>query len=111
MSFELTGKLVQIGETVSIGANNFKKREFVIETDETYPQKIKMELTQEKCNLLDNKKEGDVIRTFFNLRGSEWQNKFFVNLQAWRIEMDSYNPPSKNDSDDFGFDDESETPF
>jgi hypothetical protein len=45
MNFELTGKLVQIGETSTVGASNFKKREFVIETEETYPQKIKMELS------------------------------------------------------------------
>jgi hypothetical protein len=110
MNFELTGKLVTIGETLSIGANNFKKREFVIETEETYPQKIKMELTQEKCNLLDNKSEGDTIRAFFNLRGSEWQGKYYVNLQAWRIESASYNPPSKEafDTDDS---DDSEYPF
>lgn len=117
MNFELTGKLVQIGETVSVGANNFKKREFVIETEETYPQKIKMELTQEKCSLLDNKKVGESIKTFFNLRGSEWQNKYFVNLQAWRIEKASYNPPSKQDfeNDDFDTsfdnDDNEELPF
>jgi hypothetical protein len=109
MNFELTGKLVQIGETSTVGASNFKKREFVIETEETYPQKIKMELIQEKCNLLDSKRIGDTIKTFFNLRGSEWQNKYFVNLQAWRIENASYTPPSKHDSDDesdFSFDDE-----
>jgi hypothetical protein len=118
MNFELTGKLVQIGETSTVGASNFKKREFVIETEETYPQKIKMELIQEKCNLLDNKKMGDSITAFFNLRGSEWQNKFYVNLQAWRIEKASYNPPSKqdaeNDESDFSFDDDDdngELPF
>jgi hypothetical protein len=79
-------------------------------SDGAYPQRIKMELTQDKCQLLDSYKEGDKIKVSFNIRGSEWQGKYFVNLQAWKIDGQGgnstgnngggYNPPPPVDPTD-----------
>jgi single-strand DNA-binding protein len=85
MALEIEGKLYRKFDTMQIKAD-FSKREFVIETNEQYSQKVKFELTKEKCALLDNYKEGDSIKVHFNLRGSEWQGKFLVNLQAWKLD-------------------------
>ena len=81
MALELEGALLKKFDTQKV-KDSFQKREFVIETSENYPQKIKFELTQDKCSLLDSYNEGDKIKVHFNVRGSEWQGKFFVNLQA-----------------------------
>ncbi|MDE3255111.1 MAG: DUF3127 domain-containing protein [Bacteroidota bacterium] len=88
MSLEITGRLIVKMPTQQI-KESFKKREFVVETTEQYPQKIKLELTQDKCDILDTYKEGDVLKVSFNLRGSVWQEKYYVNLQAWRIQLDN----------------------
>ncbi len=79
-------------------SDKFKKREFVI-TDNTtqYPQHISFQLTQDRCNLIENYKEGDVVNVFFNVRGREWKSpqneiKFFNSLEAWKIE--SANAPA-----------------
>ena len=88
MSLEITGRLIVKMATQQI-KDSFKKREFVVETTEQYPQKIKLELTQDKCDILDTYKEGDVLKVSFNLRGSVWQEKYYVNLQAWRIQLDN----------------------
>jgi single-strand DNA-binding protein len=85
MALEIEGKLYKKFDTQQI-KQDFTKREFVIETIENYSQKIKFELTKEKCALLDNFNNGELIKVHFNLRGSEWQGKFLVNLQAWRLE-------------------------
>ncbi len=85
MALEIEGKLFRKFDTMQIKAD-FSKREFVIETTEQYSQKVKFELTKDKCALLDNYNEGDNIKVHFNLRGSEWQGKFLVNLQAWKLE-------------------------
>jgi single-strand DNA-binding protein len=85
MALEIEGRLFKKFDTMQIKAD-FSKREFVIETIETYSQKVKFELTKDKCALLDNYNEGDNIKVHFNLRGSEWQGKFLVNLQAWKLE-------------------------
>jgi hypothetical protein len=96
MSLEVIGKLYKKFDTQQI-KETFKKREFVIETDEQYPQLVKFELTQDKCNLMDNYSEGASIKVHFNLRGREWNDKYFTNLQAWRIEaMDGGNTSSNS---------------
>lgn len=67
--------------------SGFQKREFVITTNETYPQPIKMEFIKDKCALLDMYKVGQDVTVGFNLRGSYYEPKdsYFVNLQAWKI--------------------------
>ena len=47
---ELLGtlKLVRAEQVVSA---SFKKREFVVTTEEQYPQDIQVEFTQDKCDL------------------------------------------------------------
>ena len=66
--------------------SGFTKREFVVTTLEQYPQDIKLECTQAKVVLLDSLKVGDNVDVSFNIRGNEYNGKYFVNLQAWKIE-------------------------
>lgn len=74
-----------------IELNNIIKREFVVVTDEDYPQQLKFELLNNRINLLDNFNIGDMIEVHFNLCGREWysskDNKmiYFMMLRAWRI--------------------------
>jgi hypothetical protein len=85
---EIEGKLLIKYEEQTVGAKGFRKREFVVEYAENpqYPQKIKFELVQEKCAELDKFNEGDTLKVYFNIRGSEWQGKYYVNLSAWKLE-------------------------
>ncbi len=86
MAFQVDGKLHKIFDTEQ-KSEKFRAREFVIEiVDGNYPQMIKFQLTQDKCELADNYNEGDEITVHFNLRGREWNDRFFTNLDAWRIE-------------------------
>ena len=85
MSLEITGKLKAVFKE-QIFESGFKKREFVITTNEQYPQDIKLEFIKDKCSLLDKFKQGQDVKVSFNLRGSEFNGKYYVNLNAWRIE-------------------------
>lgn len=85
MSFEVEGKLHKKFDTESKTAS-FQAREFVIEVDGNYPQFVKFQLVQDKCDLIDNMEEGEVIKVHFDLRGREWNGKYFTNLNAWRVE-------------------------
>lgn len=81
---EGTIKLISAVQTYPSG---FSKREFVVTTqDDKYPQDIKLELVKEKCDLLNNFKLGDNVKVGFRIRGNEYQGKYFVNLQAWKLE-------------------------
>lgn len=85
MSYEATGALRVINDQQTF-ASGFAKREFVIETDEKYPQKLKFELVKDKCGEIDRHELGDVLTVHFNLRGNEHNGRYFVNLHAWKIE-------------------------
>lgn len=89
MSYEMVGKLHKKFETQSKTAS-FQAREFVMEsTDTNYTQYIKFQLTQDRCGLIDNYNEGDQLKVFFDLRGREWNEKYFTNLNAWKVEANA----------------------
>ena len=80
-------------ETKEYGSNGFKKRTFVVETTDQYPQKIEFELIKDKCSLIDDIEVGDLVNLSYNLRGREWVNpegesKYFNTLQAWKVEIE-----------------------
>ena len=85
MGYKASGKIVKIFDTEQKSAS-FQACEFVIEVaDGQYPQMVKFQLVQDKCNLVDEYAEGDVVTVEFDLRGREWNGKYFTNLQAWRM--------------------------
>jgi len=77
-------------------ASGFYKREFVLTTKEQYPQDIKFELLKEKVELLRFVNPGDELKVSFDIRGREYNGKYFNNLVAWKIEKleAGQNPPS-----------------
>lgn len=84
--FDISGTIKKIFEEQTFGSG-FNKREFVLTTStERYPQDIKFELVKEKVSLLEPLKEGDQIKVFFDIRGREWKENYYVNLNAWKIE-------------------------
>jgi single-strand DNA-binding protein len=46
---------------------------------------VKFQINQDKCNILDKFKEGQEVEVSFNLRGREWNGKYFTNLEAWKV--------------------------
>ncbi|MBX7051854.1 MAG: DUF3127 domain-containing protein [Flavobacteriales bacterium] len=82
---ELIGriKLIRDEQTFPSG---FTKREFVITTEEQYPNDIQFELLKEKGSLITSYNTGDRIKVFFDIRGREWQGKYFNSLVAWKLE-------------------------
>lgn len=97
MNFELECTLHKVYETES-KTGTFQTREFVVTTDGTYPQFVKFQCVQDKCGIVDGFKEGDKMKVFFDLRGREWQGKFFTNLNAWKIDKLAANAPQETKS-------------
>lgn len=97
MSFDVVGKLYKTFPTEQ-KTGSFQAREFVIEIiDGNYNQFIKFQLTQDRCSLIDSFEVGDDVKVYFDLRGREWQDKFFTNLNAWKVE--SVVQQARQDSD------------
>lgn len=85
---ELTGTIKIIGQTESVGQNGFTKRQLVLTTSEQYPQDLAVDFVKDKCAVLDKYNVGDSVKVSVNLRGTEYNGKYYVNLQGWKIEAD-----------------------
>ena len=86
MSFEIEGKLHKKFDTES-KTPTFQAREFVIViSEDNYPQYIKFQLINDRCGLVDKFEIGDTLKVYFDLKGREWNEKYFTNLGAWKIE-------------------------
>lgn len=84
--YELEGKLHQIDDIQTFGSG-FSKREFVVEAqDGQYAQMIKFEAVKDKTSLTDKFQVGDEVTVHFDIRGNEYKGKYYVNLNAWRLE-------------------------
>lgn len=85
MSYEMTGKIKQIHQTVTF-PSGFSKREFVVTTHDQYPQDVAFEVIKEKTALLDSLSAGQEVTVHFEIRGREYNGRHFVNLTAWKID-------------------------
>lgn len=89
MNYEITGTIIDVFSAQTFN-KGFKKREFVIETDEKYSQKVVLQLVQDKCDMIDSYGIGDTVTVSFNVKGRDWVDnsgtvKYFNTLEAWRI--------------------------
>ena len=94
MTLEVTGKLIEKYDTITV-SERFRKREFVLElSDEVngsiYTNFAKMQLVQNKCDILDRFQVGEVLKVSFGIKGTKYEKdgkvNYFSNLDAWRIE-------------------------
>jgi single-stranded DNA-binding protein len=96
MSYDLTGKvkLVQDAKTIS---DKFTVREFVVTVEDgKYPQDIALQFVNDKVSLLDSVQAGQEVTVSFDIRGREYNGRYFNNLNAWKIQTDAAAPASDN---------------
>lgn len=85
---EIKGTIIKIYEVKKI-SEKFSAQDFVIQTDEKYPQKITFQLSNDKMDLIRPYTEGSPVNVHFNLRGREWKDKYFNTLEAWKIDCET----------------------
>ena len=125
-SFEIEGKLKVVNDVQTFNSG-FTKREFVVEVEDgNYPQMIKFECVKEKTALTDGMQVDDPVKVTFDIRGNEYKERFYVNLNAWKLERlggnaatdqnpeygDEDAPPGTGDSSDISVSDpDDDIPF
>lgn len=85
MAYDLTGKIKLIQEAKTFDSGFTKREMVVIVEDGKYPQEINIEFVQDKINLLDTLQVGQEITVTFDIRGREYNGRYFNNLQGWKI--------------------------
>ena len=94
--YEAAGTIKLINETQTF-PSGFSKREFVVTTaHDKYPQDLKFEIVKDKCQLLDSFEAGQEVQVSFDIRGNEYNGKYFVNLSCWKIQAANGAPESSS---------------
>ncbi len=85
MAYDMTGKIKLIMDPKTFGSG-FTIREFVVTVpDDKYPQDIILQFVQDKVSLLDAVQPGQEVTVSFDIRGREYNGRYFNNLQAWKL--------------------------
>jgi hypothetical protein len=92
-TIHLLGEAKQVSEKMNI-------REFVLSIGDKYPQLVQFQAVNERVMFLDNAAPGMECEVKFDLRGREYNGKYYVSLNAWDIRIESAAAPSKPISDE-----------
>ena len=85
---KVKGKIVKklaVENGTSKAGKEWSKQSFVIDTGKEYNPEICFSLFGDKVDLLNNFKEGQEVEVKFNVSSREFNNKYYHNLEAWKI--------------------------
>lgn len=85
---EITGKIiVALPETggTSAKGNVWKKREYVLETQETYPKKVAFNFFGDRVDQFPLQ-VGQVVKISFDIDSREYNGRWYVDCRAWKAE-------------------------
>ena len=98
MALEVEGKLTHLLERrsgVSANGTNWTSQDFVIEIPGQYPQSAVFNVYGDRVQL-DQYQIGENIKVSFDIRGREYQGKWYNTLNAWKIERIGATAPAAN---------------
>lgn len=83
MEYQITGRVAEVYQILRVN-ERFRKREFVIEHKDAtggqaYVDFIKFQLTQDKCEIIDETWLREEVTVTFNIRGNKWEKNGVVN--------------------------------
>tara|TARA_B100001250_G_scaffold369833_1_gene353575 strand:- start:63 stop:413 length:351 start_codon:yes stop_codon:yes gene_type:complete len=88
-TLSIDGILIQKNEIENIENKEGKKwikQTFLIDIGSEYNNRICFQLFgEEKVKLLEQYELGDKIEVFFNISSREYNNRYYHNIDAWRI--------------------------
>jgi hypothetical protein len=86
---ELTGRIIAVLEEqggVSKTGNNWKKQEYVLETQEQYPKKVCFQIFGEDRIAQAAIRTGEILTVFFDINSQEYQGRWYTRVSAWKVE-------------------------
>jgi hypothetical protein len=102
MGLEVSGKVFRIlneQKGTSAGGKDWIKQDFVIETEDQYPKKIAITAMGDKIvPSVKGLKLGQLVTVHINIESREYQDKWFSNVNAWRIDKLDGNSTPTNES-------------
>lgn len=85
---EIKGKIIAVLPEISgtsKAGNPWKKREYVLETIETYPKKVHFDFFGERADQYPLNL-GDFITLSFDIESREYQGRWYTSIRGWKAE-------------------------
>lgn len=89
INMEVTGKVIAVLPEqggVSKTGNEWKKQEYVIETQEQYPKKVCFQLFGADRIAQAAIQPGETITVHFDIESREYQGRWYTNINGWKVE-------------------------
>ncbi len=114
MSYTAKGFLFKKFDTEQ-KTDKFSIRQFVVKIEtknKNYPEYVPFQLMNDRCELIDNIEEGTEVEVSFDIKGREWQGKYFGSLAAWKcVSTNILSKNSKAQTESSVSDDNGNLPF
>ena len=87
MAMELKGKIIQLlpVQTGMGKKGQWKKQEFIVETQSQYPKKVCLSAWGDKIDQF-NVSEGDMVNVSVELESREYNGRWYTEARAWKLE-------------------------
>jgi len=87
MSMELKGKVIQLlqPQTGMGKKGQWKKQEFIVETQAQYPKKVCLSAWGDKIDQF-GLKEGDLVNVSVDLESREYNGRWYTEARAWKLD-------------------------
>ena len=76
----------------SKNGNAWKKREYVLETQETYPRKVHFDFFGERADQYPLN-VGETITLSFDIESREYNGRWYTSIRGWKAERDNAAQP------------------
>ena len=84
---ELTMKgAIKLINPIKVISDKFSVREFVITTADKYPQEVIFQTVNDKMDIIAPYGQGQEVTVSFNVRGREYNGKYYNTLDAWKVQ-------------------------
>lgn len=89
---DIVGKIYKINQAIVGESKNgtWKKRSFILEVPSEFSKKICFIIWNDKVQI-ENFKENDNVKVYFNIESREYKDNWYTDLQCWKIEYDNNN--------------------
>jgi hypothetical protein len=104
---ELTMKgAIKLINPIKVISDKFSVREFVITTpDAKYPQEVIFQTVNDKMDVIAPYGQGQVVTVSFNVRGREYNGKYYNTLDAYKVQGEGAAPAPSVVNDQMPWDD------
>jgi hypothetical protein len=89
MALDVVGKIVQVLDlqTGTSARGDWKKQEFILETEEQYPRKICISLWGDRVNDIVGIQTGrELVTVSVALESREFNGRWYTDVRAWKIQ-------------------------